>query len=242
MSQAAAPALIEFKGAALGYGGRPILTHVELRVAAGSFWGVLGANGSGKTTILKTFLGLIPPMGGKVTTRGRSGGTARFGYVPQKERLDPIYPLSGLDVASMGTWGRFELFKRLRGKERRSFVKECLSECGATPFAAKPFSALSGGQKQRVLIARALASEPEILVLDEPLAGIDVPTQLSLLDLLARLRKERDLTMLMVSHRIRAEKNLFTDIAFVDEGKVASGPTEKMIEQGKLAEIFRGDL
>jgi ABC-type Mn2+/Zn2+ transport system ATPase subunit len=236
------PILIDFKGAALGYGGRPILTHVDLHVEAGSFWGVLGSNGSGKTTILKTFLSLIPPMGGRVTTRGRSGDSARFGYVPQKERLDPIYPLSGLDVASMGTWGRFELFKRLRGKIRNSFVRECLSECGATAFAAKPFSSLSGGQKQRVLIARALAAEPEILVLDEPLAGIDVPTQLALLDLLARVKKDRDLTVLMVSHRIRAEKTLFTNIAFVDEGKVVCGPAAKMISEGKLAEIFRGDL
>jgi ABC-type Mn2+/Zn2+ transport system ATPase subunit len=162
--------------------------------------------------------------------------------VPQKERLDPIYPLSGLDVASMGAWRRFELLTRLRGKSRASLIRDCLHECGATGFAGKPFSALSGGQKQRVLIARALAAEPEILVLDEPLAGIDVPTQLSLLDLLGRLKKERDLTILMVSHRVRAERNLFTHIAFVDEGTVASGDSEAMITQGKLAEIFRGDL
>lgn len=234
--------LIEFNGAALGYRGRPVLSHVDLHVYAGSFWGVLGANGSGKTTILKTFLGLIAPMGGRVTARGRQGGAPRFGYVPQKERLDPIYPLSGIDVASMGAWRRFDPLARLCGKDRDPFIHECLHECGAAAFASKPFAALSGGQKQRVLIARALAAEPEVLVLDEPLAGIDAPTQLSLLDLLARLKKMRDLTVIMVSHRIRAEKTLFTDIAFVDEGKVTCGPTARMIAEGALAEIFRGDL
>ena len=237
-----AESLITFQGAALGYGDHPVLTQVNFHVQAGSFWGILGANGSGKTTILKTFLGLIAPMGGRVTTRGRHGSTPRFGYVPQKERLDPIYPLSGIDVAAMGAWRRFDLLNRLLGKDSGPFILEVLHECGADAFASKPFSALSGGQKQRVLIARALAAEPEILVLDEPLAGIDAPTQLSILDLLSRLKKTRDLTVIMVSHRIRAEKTLFTDIAFLDEGKATCGPTAEIIAGGRLAEIFRGDL
>ncbi|PIR18718.1 MAG: ABC transporter [Elusimicrobia bacterium CG11_big_fil_rev_8_21_14_0_20_64_6] len=234
--------LIRFKNAALGYGKTPILTKVDLDILPGTFWGILGHNGSGKTTILKTMLGLIPCLRGELAEHGGLFGKPRFGYVPQKERLDPLYPLSSRAVAAMGTYRKLDLLQRLRGAGRDGIVNRCLADCGATHLAERRLSDLSGGQKQRVLIARALAAEPEILVLDEPLAGIDITTQQALLKLLKDLREQRNLTVLMVSHRISAEKGLFTDVAWVDEGRVTTGPSEAMFASGKISEVFKSEL
>lgn len=237
MSQAAAEPLVRFKNASLGYAQTSILTKVDLDIAPSSFWGILGHNGSGKTTILKTMLGLIPCLRGEFTRRD-----LRFGYVPQKERLDPLYPLSARDVTAMGTYRTFEWIQRLRRPGRDDIVHRCLADCGATHLAQRRFSELSGGQKQRVLIARALAAEPEILALDEPLAGIDITTQHALLKLMKELKEHRRLTILMVSHRVSAEKGLFTHIAWVDEGRVKTGPADEMLSEGRLSEIFKSEL
>jgi ABC-type Mn2+/Zn2+ transport system ATPase subunit len=242
MTKAASEPLIRFKHATLGYGKTPILTKVDLEIEPGTFWGILGHNGSGKTTILKTMLGLIPCMRGELAGRGKEFGMPRFGYVPQKERLDPLYPLSARDVAEMGTYRKLELFRNLRGRGHEDVVRRCLGDCGATQLASRRFSDLSGGQKQRVLIARALAAEPEILVLDEPLGGIDITTQHALLKLLKELKDKLSLTILMVSHRVSAEKGLFTHIAWVDEGQVTTGPSGDMLSKGRLAEIFKSEL
>ena len=217
-----------------------MLTGVDIGIESGSFVGILGHNGSGKTTLLRTLLGLIDPLKGHVVRRGGGLGDVRFGYVPQKERLDPLYPLSAFDVVAMGTYRKLELFMHLRGLGRRKFVQDCLSAAGALALADKRYSDLSGGQKQRVLIARALAAEPEVLALDEPLAGVDVTTQKALLKLLGELKESRNLTILMVSHRIRAEKGLFTHVLWCNDGKAAIGTTEEMLA-GELKEIFHGE-
>lgn len=230
--------LVHFKGASLGYGRRPVVTGVEVTIRRGDFLGVLGPNGAGKSTLLKTMLGLIAPVKGKVELKGSAFGAPRFGYVPQKEKLDVIYPLTVREVAEMGTFRRFEAFRGLRGKTHEDLVKHCLKECGAWELADRRYSDLSGGQRQRVLIARALAAEPELLVLDEPLAGIDVPTQKALLKLFQVFKEEKGLTVLMVSHRLRAEKGLFTHIAWVQDGKAEFGPADKMLESRHIAEVF----
>lgn len=234
--------LIRFKHASLGYGRAPVLAGVDLDIPAQAFVGILGHNGSGKTTLLKTILGLIPCMKGHSVSHGIGLAAPRFGYVPQKERLDPIYPLSAYDVAAMGAYRRLELFAKLRGRDNRQLIHRCLADCGAAALAGKAYSDLSGGQKQRVLIARALAAEPEVLALDEPLAGIDITTQKALLKLLQSLKEQRGLTILMVSHRVQAEKGLFTHIIWCDEGQAVMGRTEEMLAHGKLSEIFRTEL
>ena len=233
--------LLRFEHATLGYERRPVLTDVDFAVSRGSFVGILGYNGSGKTTILKTILGIIPCIKGRFILQNGEAGLPRFGYVPQKEKLDPIYPLTAHDVVAMGTYRRFELLGRLRQYRVGHVVRHCLSECGASHIAHKSYGDLSGGQKQRVLIARALAAEPDILALDEPLAGIDVATQKSLVHLLNRLKEKEGLTVLMISHRIRAEKGLFTHIAWVDESRVVVGAAEEML-RGTIGEVFRSEL
>ncbi|MDE2291428.1 MAG: ATP-binding cassette domain-containing protein [Elusimicrobia bacterium] len=234
--------LIRFKHASLGYGRHPVLHGVDLEVTAGSFVGILGHNGSGKTTTLRTILGLIPCLRGEFTLRGRGLGAPRFGYVPQKERLDPLYPLSAYDVAAMGTYRKLELLRRLRRRDHHRLVEHALSVCGASALAPRRFSDLSGGQKQRVLIARALAAEPEVLALDEPMAGIDITTQKALIKLLKKLKEENELTILMVSHRVQVEKDLFSHVVWCDEGQVQSGTTAAMLAGTKLEEIFKSEL
>lgn len=231
-------ALIRFKHASLGYGRKPVLAGVDLAVERGSFVGILGANGSGKTTLLRAVLGLLPCLKGQVVLSGPGGGPPRFGYVPQKERLDSAFPLSAYDVAAMGTYRKLELLRRFRRLDDRALVDRCLAACGATGLASRPYGDLSGGQRQRVLIARALAAEPEVLALDEPLAGIDMATQKALIKLLKELKEERGLTVLMVSHRIHVVRDLFTHVLLCDEGRAEFGPTGEMIAGGRLQELF----
>jgi ABC-type Mn2+/Zn2+ transport system ATPase subunit len=233
--------LVKFSAATLGYGRRAVVHGVDLAIARGDFLGVLGPNGAGKSTILKTMLGLISPLKGKVSLHGSAFGAPRFGYVPQKEKLDVIYPLTAREVAAMGTYRRFELLRRLRGRSHDDLVRHCLKECGAWDLGDRRYSDLSGGQRQRVLIARALAAEPELLVLDEPLAGIDVPTQKALLKLFKDFKEHKGLTVLMVSHRLQAERDLFTHIAWVQEGKAEFGPAERMLAARHITEIFGDD-
>jgi ABC-type Mn2+/Zn2+ transport system ATPase subunit len=234
--------LIKFEHASLGYGGAPVLADAEFEIQPRSFVGILGHNGSGKTTLLKTILGLVPCMKGRLASQGPDSAPLRFGYVPQKERLDPIFPLSAYDVAAMGTFRKLEPFCNVRGKTRKELIERRLAECGASELAGKAYRDLSGGQKQRVLIARALAADPDILALDEPLAGIDITTQKSLLQLLQGLREQGRLTILMVSHRIQAEKGLFTHIIWCDDGRAAMGPAEEMLSNGRLSEVFKSEL
>lgn len=234
--------LIEFRNASVGYGRKAVLQGVTFSVLPGQFWGILGHNGSGKTTMLKTLLGLIPPLRGQLAETGAMFGHPRFGYVPQKEKLDAIYPLTSYAVASMGAYRKVDLLAWLRGSRSDELIRRCLKECGATDFANRQYSELSGGQRQRVLIARALAAEPELLVLDEPLSGIDITTQRAILQLLKRLKEEHGLTILMVSHRIQAEKDLFTHIAWVEDGKVQAGPAGDILRLSHVREVFRSEL
>jgi ABC-type Mn2+/Zn2+ transport system ATPase subunit len=132
--------------------------------------------------------------------------------------------------------------RRLRGLGHRDLIRRSLKECGALELSDKRYSDLSGGQRQRVLIARALAAEPQLLVLDEPLAGIDVTTQTALLKLFEHLKMQKALTILMVSHRIQRERDLFTRVAWVGDGKVESGPADEMLSEGKLMKIFESEL
>ncbi|MBI3553211.1 MAG: metal ABC transporter ATP-binding protein [Elusimicrobia bacterium] len=234
--------LLRFKNASLGYGSTAVLHGVNFEAAPGSFIGILGHNGAGKSTVLKTLLGLIPALKGEFHARGTHFGKPRYGYVPQKEKLDAIYPLTAYEVAAMGTYRGLELMARLRGLGHKDLIRRSLKQCGALELSDKRYSDLSGGQRQRVLIARALAAEPELLVLDEPLAGIDVTTQSALLKLFETLKEQKDLTVLMVSHRIQREKDLFSHVAWVGDGKVESGPTAEMLSAGKIMKIFEAEL
>ncbi|HTO55081.1 MAG TPA: ABC transporter ATP-binding protein [Myxococcota bacterium] len=213
-----ADALIRVEDASLGYPGRVVLRKVSLALRAPEFVAVLGANGSGKTTLLRSLLGFLPPLAGRVERAPQ----LRLGYVPQRETLDDLYPLTGRDVALMGTYGDVPFWGRV-GKRERDRMRAALAACGATEFARRRYSELSGGQRQRVLISRALASDPQVLLLDEPTAGVDREAEQAILGVLARLRREHALAVWIVTHHAEAVRGAVDRVVHVDAGAVTEG-------------------
>src|SRR5881397_2697705 len=163
--------LLRLRGVSLGYKGRPVLDGVSFVIERGEFAALLGPNGAGKTTLFRGILGLIPVLAGRIEY-GFDRRTSPPGYVPQRESLDPIFPLTVLEVVLMGTFARLRPLQPA-GRRQHRLAAECLAQVGLEAIAAQPFWALSGGQKERILIARALAAEPRLLLLDEPTAGVD---------------------------------------------------------------------
>ncbi len=163
-----AEALVELTQVSIGYGGEPILGGIDFEVERGDFLALVGPNGAGKTTLLRVIAGILPPVHGRLR---RSPGVT-IGYVPQERDLDPIFPLSALDVALQGRIARLGPWGRVQPADR-DIARRAMAQAGVTALERSAFRELSGGQKQRVLIARALAAEPELLVLDEPTSAVD---------------------------------------------------------------------
>lgn len=183
-----------------------VLQGVNLRVAGQSFLGLIGPNGGGKTTLLRAMLGLIDPDRGEVWIQGKRLGTgdSRYwvmGYVPQQISIDRGFPISVLDTVIMGRYGRIGVGRR-PGKRDREIALSSLEKVGMVHLAGQQIGSLSGGEQQRVFIARALSGEPQILILDEPVAAVDVAAQDSFYRLLRDLRQEYKLTIIMATHDI----------------------------------------
>ena len=209
------PKLIEFDNVTIHREGYPALREVTFSIETGEHTAILGPNGSGKSTLMRGILGLLPPLAGSVERRAG----LRIGYVPQRETLDPLYPLSGADVVMMGAARDLRPWQRVR-KADLERARAALEACTASGFAAQRYAALSGGQRQRVLLARALATDPELLLLDEPTAGVDPEAERSLLDLLADVAHARQLAVWMVTHHLHAVAGRFDRIATVDAGRI----------------------
>jgi len=179
-----APPLVEAKGISVSFGRRKVLSHVDLTVSRGEIVTLIGPNGSGKTTLIRTLLGLTKPDRGTVTTT--PGLT--IGYVPQQLALDPVLPLT------------VRRFLNLPRRHPEAAIRAALAEVGAEPLTERAVQALSGGETQRILLARALLRDPDLLVLDEPLASVDFRGQIELFDLIAAVRQRRGCGVLVVSH------------------------------------------
>jgi ABC-type Mn2+/Zn2+ transport system ATPase subunit len=229
-------ALVALEGAAVGYGGRGILLGVDLTVASGDFLALVGPNGGGKTTVLRSLLGALPLRAGRLV-RPRP---LRVGYVPQREHVDAIWPFTVGEVALMG---RVPAIGPLRAAKAADWevVRRALARVGIEDLAGRWYGELSGGQRQRTLIARALAAEPELLVLDEPTNGMDPGAELATMDLLRDLQVGTPLAIVMVSHRIEAVANYARTFAFVDkdEGLFRVGEVGDMLRPDALAALYR---
>jgi ABC-type Mn2+/Zn2+ transport system ATPase subunit len=229
--------LITLNNVSIGYNGEPVLSGISMSISRASFTAILGANGSGKSTLLKTLLGLLPPLAGRIDIATVAGKPLMFGYVPQSIQLDPIYLLTGFEVALMGTFGRVRPGRFVPPSER-TFTQKCLQAAGAEEFAAKRFAELSGGQKQRVLIARALATRPDVLMLDEPTAGVDPTATHAVLDFIWQIIKEREITVLFVTHDFALVRDHAQQVIWLHHGKVQYGTTEELLTPQRMADIF----
>jgi len=217
-------ALVELRDVSLGYERSPVLEHVSLAIERGEFLALLGPNGAGKTTLLRGILALIPVLAGRIDY-GFDRRTSPPGYVPQRDVLDPIFPLSVFEVVLMGAYARLSPLQPV-GRARRRLAAECLDRVGLADLARRPFWMLSGGQKQRVLIARALAVQPEIMLLDEPTAGVDAEAEQAITDLLARLNREQGLTVVLVTHHVGRIRAAVRSAVWIDDGRVAKQPLD----------------
>ncbi|MBI4326279.1 MAG: metal ABC transporter ATP-binding protein [Chloroflexi bacterium] len=229
--------LLTLDHVAVGYGRRVVLPEVNLGLRRGSFIGLLGANGSGKSTLLKTVLGILPSLQGRMALHPVDGRTPVLGYMPQRESLDPIYPLSSFEVVLMAACGRVGP-GRFINKTERAFARQCLAETGAADLASKPFSQLSGGQKQRVLMARALATRPDFLLLDEPTAGIDAHATQAIMEVLKTIHAQRRQTILLVSHDLTTVRQYAADVIWLHEGKVLHGAVSELLSRDKIEELL----
>lgn len=230
---------ITCKGLEFGYDGKPVLRNVNISIPAGDFVCVVGPNGSGKTTLLKIALGLLKPTRGSIEVFGQrpEKSQGRIGYVPQHPRLDPLFPVSAMDVVLMGRLGRTRAFGAW-GADDRSQAHDALAEVGLSDRAGHHFASLSGGQKQRVLIARALAGEPDLLLLDEPTAGLDAHIEEDFYRLLQELNQR--LTILLVSHDLGFVSGFVRSVVCVGQDVVVH-PTSEITGQ-VIADLYGSEM
>ncbi|MEJ2581142.1 MAG: ABC transporter ATP-binding protein [Acidobacteriota bacterium] len=240
MTDDSPPPVIEIRD--LGYrydGGPPVLEDVNLEIAAGDFASVIGPNGGGKTTLVKLIVGLLTPTTGQVTVFGVSPHRAspRIGYMPQHAMMDPRFPVRAIDVVLMGRLGIERTFGRF-GRKDRSAAVAALRTVGLEDSGYRPFSDLSGGQRQRVLLARALATDPELLLLDEPAAGLDHKVEQDFFDLLQELN--RSLTIILVTHDLGFVAGFVRTVICV-HGQVDIHTTAEL-DGRTISEIYDSDV
>jgi manganese/zinc/iron transport system ATP- binding protein len=225
-----------------GYGDGLVLRDVDLAVARGSIVGIIGPNGSGKSTLLRAILGLAPVVSGSVTLDGRpvSAQRHRIAYVPQREAVDWSFPITAEQVVMMGRYPRVG-WLRMPGTPDLAAVREGLDRVAMADLAQRQIGALSGGQQQRAFLARALVQEASVLLLDEPLTGVDQTTEQLVVALLRELR-DAGATVLHTTHDLESAAELSDQLCFVNRRVVAFGPPDATFTPEILHATFGGEL
>lgn len=233
---------IEIDHLTVTYRDRPVLWDVDVHMPRASMGAVVGPNGSGKSTLLRAALGLVPADSGRIAILGEPSAKARsrVAYVPQREAVDWDFPVTVREVVEMGRYGSLGWFRRMRGGDRR-VVDEALERVGMTPFAKRQIGQLSGGQRQRVFIARALAQEAELLVLDEPFAGVDMRTERAIMRLLRSLRDEEGRSILIVHHDLDTVREAFDWALLLNVRPIAAGPADEVLTSENLRRAYGSD-
>jgi zinc transport system ATP-binding protein len=236
--------IIELNHVNVAYQDVLVLDDVCLNVATGSFLAVIGPNGAGKTTLLQVILGLVRPVGGDVRVFGKrpgelNGERRRIGYVPQTMSVDLNFPVSVGDVVLMGRYGRMGLFRRPTAADRDAAAR-AMQRVEIADLADRPIRRLSGGQRQRVFLARALANEPDLLLLDEPTTGVDAASTESLYELLHDLHAG-GITMMVVSHDVGVVASYVEGVVCINRRLVAHGRPAEVLGSEELAKMYGCD-
>jgi ABC-type Mn2+/Zn2+ transport system ATPase subunit len=210
------PPVISCRGLTVRYGREEVLAGVDLEVAAGAFLPLVGPNGAGKTTLLRAILGLVKPSAGSVRT---PFARRPPGYVPQQGVIDPLFPVSAAGIVAMGLYPAVG-WRRRPGRREAQTVEEALARLGLLAHGHKSFAELSGGMRQKVLLARALVSAPEVMILDEPTAGLDRGSQEEILRHLSRLNRREGRTVVMAHHGEALLTGLAQEVCQVEHGRV----------------------
>jgi zinc/manganese transport system ATP-binding protein len=220
-------------------GGREVLDGVGFDIRAGEFTGLIGANGAGKTTLFRVILGLEAPSAGSVLVAGRprSRRNPLIGYVPQKFLLDPDMPLRARDLVGLGL-NAHKLGIARPSRRRRELVQEMLEAVGAESVGDSRVGQLSGGEQQRVLIAHALISRPRLLLMDEPLANLDLRSAHEVVALLARIAAEQQIAVLISAHEINPLLPVMDRVIYLAAGRAASGPAHEVVRSDVLSRLY----
>jgi len=236
---AGTPPVVELEGAAFAYGGAPVLTGVTGTLAPGRALALVGPNGSGKTTLLRALLGMVDIVAGRVRVAGAAPGRARpgsLGYVPQISDLDPDFPVTALEVVLMGTYSRLGLLRR-PGPALRARCRAALDAVGLEHAAARRFGTLSGGQQQRVLLARCVAAQPELVLLDEPFNGLDQPNRDALVRILTDLKND-GVGVVVSTHDLVLAREVCEQVALLAGRQIAFGPRQEVLVPRLVEEAY----
>ena len=236
------PARLELEHVTVGYNGRSSLQDISFQVPHGGQVAVVGPNGAGKSTLFKALVGLMPLSSGRILIHGQPLGHHHdcVAYVPQREEVDWRFPVTVLDVVMMGRFGRTGWF-RPSTREDRHLAMAALEQMGIGALSRRSISDLSGGQQQRVFLARALAQEPHILLMDEPFTGVDVTTQEATLALLERLRQQQ-VTVMVSTHDLNMAAQRFQNVLLINRRLIAYGPPAQVFSSENIHQAFSGQI
>lgn len=233
---------IEVKNLTVSYGPVPALLDINLEIPAGKLVGVIGPNGSGKSTLIKTILGFVTPDFGTVKIFGEAAekSRGRVAYVPQRGAVDWNFPVTVREVALMGRYGKVPFWRDLSAEDFQ-IADQALEMVRMADFRDRQIGQLSGGQQQRVFMARAMAQGGEILLLDEPFAGVDAATERAILDVLEQTR-EAGRTLVVVHHDLATAAEYFDSLVLLKQRCFAHGPPESVLHPELLSEVYEGSL
>lgn len=233
---------VEVHDLTVTYERRPVLWNIDLAIQDHQLVGIVGPNGAGKSTLIKAIMGLLPASSGWVKIYGQpfEKQRSKVGYVPQRDSVDWDFPVTVSDVVMMGRYGKLGLFNRPKQADRDA-VAECLEKVGMGAFANRQIGNLSGGQQQRVFLARALAQDSQIYLMDEPFVGVDAATESAIVALLEELRA-RGRLVLVVHHDLDSARQYFDSILLLNMRVVAYGPTEQVFTSELLRKTYGGRL
>jgi manganese/zinc/iron transport system ATP- binding protein len=229
-------------GLTVSYGEKPVLYSVDVVVPPGSMLAIIGPNGAGKSTLIKAALGIVPRVTGEVTVFGKPYEAARhrIAYVPQRASVDWDFPATALDVVTMGLYRDIGLL-RFATKRHRHRATECLERVGMAGFAHRQIGQLSGGQQQRVFLARALAQNADLYVMDEPFAGVDAATERAIVSVLKELNASGR-AIICVHHDLATVRDYFDHVLLINVRKIADGPVATAFTSENLQATYGGRL